>query len=815
VSAFLQDLRYGLRMALRSPGFTAVAVLTLAIGIAVNTTVFSWTDMMLLRPIPGVPNGGELAAFETVAPDGVALPTSLADFRDHRDHLKLISLAAATPMTMTIGEGDHADRIWGELVSANYFAVLGVKPVLGRTISQRECGDKVDACPVAILGYGLWKNRFHGDPGVIGTTVLLNHQPLTVIGVAPAEFRGSLPGLTLSIWTPLTMAPLLNTVPREALDDRGKRYFMGVARLKPGVHFAQARAECSALAHQIAQSEPRTNAGIGATLLPIREGHFGGQVTMAGPLAILMAVCGLVFLIVCANVSSLLLARSIARRKEFSVRMAMGAGRGRLAGQLLSESLILAVLGVLAGVPLFLWMSQSLGYLMPRGASIPLSLDIPLNGEILAFTILLCIAAYVMSGIAPALHSARAGLNEALKDGGRSGTEGARSERTRGLLVISEVALALMAIIGTGLFAKSFQMARQINPGFDPRNVLVSQLELAAVGHAPPDRMHFCERLRDRLVSQPGIVSVSWANVVPLWFTGNPWADVQVEGYVPDVKESMKIFRNVVGPGYLDLMRIPIVEGRDFTAHDDENALPVLIVNQTFARHFFGNRTAVGRRVHAWDEWFTIAGVARDSKYVSPNEAATKYLYAPYRQVFMSSEVNLLVRTTGDPERASAAVRNATRSIDPTVGIFDMMPLTEYISASLFGQKTAAIMLAVLGVVALVLAATELYSVTAYSVAQRTREIGLRMALGACPADVFALVVRRGMRLTLLGVAIGVAVALAVTRLAASLLVHVSATDPLVFIAASLFLAAVALAANYLPARRATRIDPIEALRSE
>jgi len=292
-------------------------------------------------------------------------------------------------------------------------------------------------------------------------------------------------------------------------------------------------------------------------------------------------------------------------------------------------------------------------------------------------------------------------------------------------------------------------------------------------------------------------------------------SDIQVEGYVPDVKESMKIFRNIVSPGYFDLMRIPIAEGRDFSAHDDENTQPAMIVNQTFARHFFGNRTAIGRRVHAWGKWFTIVGVARDSKYLSPDEAATKYFYVPYRQVFMSSEVNLLVRTTGEPERVASAVRNAARSIDPGVGIFDMMPLTEYISASLFGQKTAAVMLAVLGVVALVLAATGLYGVTAYSVAQRTREIGLRMALGARPADVLALVVQRGMRLALVGVAIGTVIALAVTRLAASLLVHVSATDPLVFIAASLFLAAVAFAANYLPARRATRIDPIEALRTE
>jgi predicted permease len=815
MSALLQDLRYGLRMALRSPGFTAVVVLTLAIGIAVNTTVFSWTDMMLLRPIPGVPHGGDLAAFETVAPDGVALPTSFPDFRDYRDHLKLVSLAAVTPWTMTIGEGDHAGRIWGELASANYFTVLGVKPLLGRTFSERECADKVDACPVAVLGEGLWRTRFHGDPGIIGSTVLLNHQPLTVIGIVPAEFRGSLPGLTLSIWAPLTMAERFNTASAGALEDRGKRYFLAVARRKPGVHLAQARAECSALAQDIARINPRDNAGISATLLPIREGHWGGQVTMAGPLAILMAVCGLVFLIACANVSSLLLARSIARRKEFSVRLAIGASRVRLARQLLSESLILAVLAVLAGIPLAMGMSQSLGYLMPRGANLPVSLEVPMNGEILAFTILLCIAACVMSGLAPALQSGRGQLNEALKEGGRSGVGGDRSQRTRGLLVVAEVALALLAIIGTGLFVKSYQMARQINPGFDSQNVLVSQLELSSAGYGSPDRMRFCERLRDRLASQPGIVSVSWANVVPLWFTGNPLIDIRVEGYVPDVKESLKIFRNMVGPGYFDLMKIPILEGRDFSAHDDENALPVIIVNQTFARHFFGNRTAVGRRVYAWDKWFTIAGVARDSKYVSPNEAATKYLYVPYRQVFMSSVVNLLVRTMGQPDQVTSAVRTTARSIDPGVGIFDTMPLTEYISASLFGQKTAAVMLAVLGVVALVLAATGLYSVTAYSVAHRAREIGLRMALGARPMDVLALVLRRGMSLTLLGVAIGVAVALAVTRLAASLLVHVSATDPLVFAAAPLFLAAVALAANYLPARRATRIDPIDALRTE
>jgi predicted permease len=406
-------------------------------------------------------------------------------------------------------------------------------------------------------------------------------------------------------------------------------------------------------------------------------------------------------------------------------------------------------------------------------------------------------------------------LNEALKEGGRSGGEGGRSERTRGLLVVSEVALALMAIIGTGLFARSFQMARQINPGFDPHNVLVYQVDLSATGYTGLDRVRFCEQLRDRLSSQPGIVEVSWADVLPLWFTGNPFEDLRVEGYVPATGESMKILRNVVGPGYLHLMRIPVVEGRDFTAHDDENAPPVIVVNQTFARHFFGDRTAVGRRVHLADRWFTIAGIARDSKYVKPNEAATPYFYALSRQTYSSPGLTMFVRTLEEPERAVATVRSAANSIDPGVGVFDPMPLTEAIGASLFGQKTAAVMLAFLGVVALVLAATGLYSVMAYSVAQRTREIGLRMALGARPLDVLALVMRRGLSLALMGVAVGVVAALAVTRMAASLLVHVSATDPLVFISATLFLAAVALAANYVPARRATRVDPNEALRCE
>jgi predicted permease len=810
----IQDLRYGFRMARSSPGFTLIAVATLAIGIAANTTVFSWIDAILLHPIPGVAKGEELVSFEGVAPNGDYLTVSYPDYRDYRDHIKLLAgLAVAKPEAFSLGDDEHAERIRGELVSGNYFAVLGVKPVLGRFFSAEEYGDKQGGYPVAVISERLWKRRFHSDPRIAGSTIRLNRQTLTVIGVAPADFHGSIPGLTFEIWAPVMMGTQLNAMPDWMLEDRGSYIMFGFGRLKPGVSLDQARQETASVAREVAKQDYK-HGHMSATLFPVWKGHFGVQTLLLAPLTILMAVGAVVLLIVCANVANLLLARATSRQKELSMRMALGAGRGRLVRQLLTETLGLAMMGAVAALPLTMWMSQSLGYMLPP-TSLPVYLEFGMNGDILAFTVLLCVGACLVSGVAPAWQTASASLNEVLKEGGRSGNAGSGSHRLRGMLVVSEVALALVVVIAAALFARSFQMARQINPGFDPQHVLVSRLYLSTAGYSVPARKQFCQRLRERVESQPGIVAVSYADQIPLT-VGGSWEDLRIEGYVPGPGESMKLWRNVVSPGYFDVLRIPLLEGRDFTEQDDMNTTPVMVVTQTFARRYFGDRDPIGRKVHGWGEWFTIVGVVRDSKYGALNEAPRPHFYVAFRQVFRADlDIAFFVRTKGDPLQALPLLQQQVKSMDPGVGVYYALPMAESVEASLFEKKIAAALLAALGSIALVLAAVGLYGVMAYSVSQRTQEIGIRMALGARPRDVWAMTVGQGMRLTLIGLAVGVVAALAVTRLVASLLVHVSASDPLIFIGAALFLAAVALLASYLPARRATRIDPNEALRCQ
>jgi predicted permease len=810
-----QDVRYGIRVLRKSPGFALVAALTLALGIAANTTVFSWIDGVLLNPLPGVAEGNRLVAFETILQNGEYHNTSYRDYQDYAGNLKLVSgITVWTQSLFSVGASDNPDRIWGELVSGNYFAVLGVKPALGRVFLPEEYGDTLGAYPVAIISDRLWRRRFRSDPRAIGISLRVNQHELTIVGVAPPEFRGGSSGLAFDIWVPVNMAHELKTTDQFMLSSRTWRGLFAIARLSPGASIEQARAEVAVTARNLAAAYPLTNQGIGATILPLSESPTGAQTLMRRPLQILMAVCAVLFLIVCANVANLLLARSVARQKEFSIRLALGSGRGRLTRQLLTETLLLAGAGTLVGLPIAVWMGKSLSWLLPA-THLPTGLDPRLSGRILGFSILACVAAALISGVAPALLSGFASLSEGLKEGGRSGGSGARSHRMRGMLVISEIALATVALVGAGIFMRSFENASRRDPGFDSANVLLAQFYLT--GHTREQALQFCFRLRERLASTTGISSVTYADTAPLGFKGDAGHDIEVDGYVPRASEKMNYSRTLVAPGYFTLMRIPLLEGRDFTDTDDEQGLPVMIVNETFAHRFFAGSNPIGRKVRvSAGTVFTVVGTAKDIKYRTLVEAPQPYFYMPIRQRFREGlDVHFFLRTAGDPSEVISTVRREAAVIDSTAAGFEATPLSEYITASLYPQKVAAKLLSVLGLTSLLLAAVGLYSVVTYAVSQRTHEIGIRMALGAQPGDVVGMVVRQGMLLTGAGLAAGIAVALLATRLVASMLVSVSAADPATYAAAALLLGSVALLASYVPARRAARVDPMAALRDQ
>jgi len=661
----------------------------------------------------------------------------------------------------------------------------------------------------------LWRRRFNSDPQAVGKTIRVNRQELTIVGVAPPDFRGTIGGLAFDLWVPFMMHPQLQGVGEWMLRDRQTRQLIVIARLKPGVALEQARGEIAELARYMAKADADTNTGISATVLPLWKSHFGMQSALLAPLGILMAVCFVVLAIVCANVANLLLARFAARQREFSVRLALGAGRVRLARQVLTETLVLASGAALAGIALTMWMGGSLQYLLPP-SHFPFALDIHLNSHMLAFTVLLGVATAVLAGVAPAVQATRADLNEGLKEGGRTGAAGQAPHRLRGLLVIAEVSLALVALVCAGLLVRSFQATQRVNPGFDPGHVLLSRFFISTSGYNLEQRKQFCLRLRERLESTPGVTDVAYSDVEPLGPLSGWWEDMQVEGYVPGESENMKIYRSVVSPGYFRLMRIPLLEGRDFTQQDDEKAAPVLIVNHSFARRFLAGRNTLGQRVHGWGQWFTVVGVVKDSKYLNLTEAPRPYFYVAFQQVYRADMgLAVYIRTAGEPSAAAALVRREVRGIDPNVTVIDAMPLAQHVVQTLYAEKIAADLLSVLGTLALLLAAVGLYSVMAYAVTQRTHEIGIRMALGATRKDVLKLIVGQGLALTLVGIGAGLVAALALTRLLASFLYGTTTTDPTTFIGVPVLLASVALLASYLPARRATKVDPMVALRHE
>jgi len=810
MGTLIQDLRFGWRMALKSPGFTLVAILTLAVGIATNSAVFGWIESVLLNPLPGVAEGGRLMAFETRAPNGEPINVSYPDYLDYRDHLKQISgLVAAQIAAFQLGEADHAERVWGEVVTGNYFSTLGVRPLLGRTFTPEEAADR-KAEPVVVLGEDLWRRKYQADAGIVGRTVRLNGRQMTVVGVAPGAFHGSLPGVRFELWAPYMMAPALNLMPEWMPRDRGTRSQFCIARLRDGATLEQARAEASALA-QIMAERNQQDRGLGVALLPVWQGHFGVQAALRDPLRLLMAVCGVVLLVVCANVANLLLARASAREKEFSLRLALGARSTRLMRQLFTECLLLAVAAAVVALPMIDWFGRAIVWLMP-GGTLPIVVEIRQDWQVFAFTAVISLVVTLLAAVAPAWHTMHADLAGAMNDGGRGGSAGRAAQRLRSALVGCEVALALVALIGAGLFTRSFFLASATHPGFETKGIDVAHAALASAGYSVDDRIQFCQRLRARLEQQPGITAAAYADTIPMDIAWKAWEDLRIVGYEPEPGENMKLGRNVISPGFLAMLGIKLHEGRDFSDLDTRDKEQVMIVNESFARRFFRNRQAIGGRVRGWGRWFTIVGVAADAKYNSQDEAPQPHFYVPFSQVYRADlPVSFLVKGAS----AMDAMRRETRTMDPGVGLYDVMPLGEYIGAALVGKRVAAALLAVLGLIALLLAGVGLYGVMSYSMTRRTREIGIRMAMGARSADVLRLVVGQGLRMTLGGVAAGLALSAVLTPLAASLLYQVSAFDPLIFLGATLFLVAIGALAAYVPARRAARVELNKALRWE
>ena len=805
----LEDFRYAASVHRRTPALTAVAVLTLALGIAVTTTVFGWIDGMVLHPYHGATDDGRLAVLETVRASGIEDDNvSYADCRDFQENLRSISGLVLNQMApASVGIGENAYSAWFELVSGNYFDVLGVKTILGRTFTRDEYGDRAKAF-TAVISYRLWQSYFQGDRSVLGRTVRINRHQVTIVGVARPEFRGDIPGIAFDGWVP---APLTGDRERDA------RHFKALVRLKPGVSISEANAEVATVAGRLARAFPKTNQGIGARIVPVWKAQSGVSGILAWPLAILGAACGLVLLIACANVANLLMARSTARRREFAIRAALGAGPGRLSRQLISESLLLAVLATVAGLPLAMWFQNVLVYVVPP-TGLPVYFEVHPSPRVFLFAALVCLASALICGLPPALQSMRRSVVEALKEGGRGDTQSRHSRRISEVLVAAEVGLALSALVTLGLFLRSLYGLESTPAGFDHRNVTVCRLFLVTNNYTPSEEQQFSRQLRERLLAAPGVTGAAYSDSIPLGFGLGKWTDVTIEGYASRPGENLDVHHASVSPGYFGLLRIPLLAGRDFRPDDDEKAPRVMIVNAAFARRFFNGRDPVGRRVQVYGKPFTIVGMVKDSKYLNLSEAPQPYFYMSFDQVHEGSGdggVALYARTGRDARGFVPVLRHEMSAIDPNSAGLTAMPLSDYISAAWFGPRLASLFLGVLGVIAMLLACVGLYGVLAYSVSQRTREIGIRMALGAGRKSVLRMVMRRGLLLALWGIAAGLAIAVAAGPQIAPLLYRVSPADPVSIAGAALFLIAVALLASLIPALRATRVDPLVALRQE
>ena len=794
-------------MLVKNPAFGAIAILTLALGITANTTIFSWINATILDPIPGTGRTSDLVTvMRGEWSEHPTPPFSYPDYVDLRESSTSFSglLAYHDDYISLTGTG-KPERIYGALISANYFEVLGVRPILGSVFLPAE-EEKPGRTPSAIISYGLWQRRYGGDPLIVGKPIQLNRNLCTVVGVAPPGFQGCKTGLRTDLWAPLVYRG-------NQVNERGSAWLNVLGRLRPGIGRRQAEVELDIRMRHIAQQYPDTHRGPNQiTLDPLWRSPFGANVYLYKTLPILLALAAVLLVLACANVANLLLVHSVARRREIAIRVSLGASRLRLVRQLLVESLILALAGGALAMLLTLWTAGTFAYFFPP-ANLPLTLNGRADHVVLIATFAISLLTAVFFGTLPALRASRLAPVEILKEEGGSTSAAPHKSRLTSTLVAAQISLSLLLLICAGLFVRSLQNAQRLDPGFDRNQVLLASYELGPAGYSRSEGIAFDRELLSKLAAIPGIESVTLADFSPLSFTIHT-NDVLPDDYVPQPRESMEISSALVGPDYFRTIRTALVAGRDFSPQDSEDSQPVAVVNQAFADRYWPGRDAIGRRIQRRGRWFTVVGVARNGKYRRLVYPAEPVIFLPLYQSYTDS-VTIHARAAGDPRAFASAVEKAVHELNPELPVFNITTLKRSMQLGSIFERIAGTFAGSFGLLALLIAAVGIYAVVDYTTRRRTREIGVRMAIGARPGDVFRLVLGQGLRLALGGLCVGLALSLALTRFLRSMLFGVTELDGLTIAGVSILLCAVTLAACYFPAHRAAKVRPIVALRYE
>ena len=808
IENFGRDARLGLRMLRRNPGFTILAILCLTLGIGANAAVFSWIEGILLRPYPLVSDQERLVTLTGTVRD-TRDETSWPDLLDVKRSCTLCETLFVSKITgATLSIGERAQVITGSIVSANYFDAIGVHPILGRGFEPSEDTGR-NAHSVVVISYHLWQTRFQGDPEIIGKTQRFDNVVHTIIGVMPEGFYGTFVGRAMEYWVPLSMLEVYDAG-SGILEDRSARWAEAYVRLKPGVKRNQAQQEISAIAARLATEYPATNRGRGIKVWPLWETPFNHAGHLLPTFEIMVVVTMFVLLIVCANVGNLLLVRSFARRHEMTVRLAMGASRGRLLRQLVTEGLLLSACGAAGGMLMAYWCRHALVLFFPGDA---LYLPGQIDGRVLGLSAALCLVVTLTVGLVPAFQTRHLALADTLKTEASS-VMGARGRAwVRSSLVVLQVTLSFILLVGATLLMQSLRNIRTTTPGFST-GVLATWIPMEAAGYKAARAQTFQDELIQRIRALPGVEAAAYARAIPLGYGSFSSTAIAVDGYEAQPNEQPTAEYNEVSPDYFATMGIPLLSGREFTRADDENEPHVAIVNQTMSARYWRGQNPIGQRLQVKGNWVQVVGVVKDSKYYSMDETARPFFYVPLRQYF-SIEPDIYIRTTQPQQTIQTALIREVRTLDPNLAVFEMITLQEQVNRSTSHELVAVALVALFGGLAMLLASIGLYAVMSYTVSQSTRELGLRMALGAGTSNVLRLVLSRGLLLTTTGLVIGIALALLLTRLLGNLLYQVSPRDPLAFAAALAVMTLASFAACFLPAWRATRTDPMRALRAE